>query len=167
MSQIPSQRSSVVMHPKITSIQRLRKLSRLLDNAIAIPGTTFRIGLDPILGLIPGAGDFVGTALSAYIVIEAARLGIPRAALGKMVSNILLESLVGAIPVVGDWFDFAWKANTKNMELLEAHLGVSPESQKVNRWFIFLLVAGLFIVGIGLVTFSVLVIKLLLNAVSS
>ncbi len=167
MSQIPSQRSSIVMHPKITSIQRLRKLSRLLDNAIAIPGTTFRIGLDPILGLIPGAGDFVGTALSAYIVIEAARLGIPRAALGKMVSNILLESLVGAIPVVGDWFDFAWKANTKNMELLEAHLGVSPESQKVNRWFIFLLVAGLFIVGIGLVTFSVLVIKLLLNAVSS
>ncbi len=167
MSQIPSQRSSVVMHPKITSIQRLRKLSRLLDNAIAIPGTTFRIGLDPVLGLIPGAGDFVGTALSAYIVIEAARLGIPRAALGKMVSNILLESLVGAIPVVGDWFDFAWKANTKNMELLEAHLGVSPESQKVNRWFIFLLVAGLFIVGIGLVTFSVLVIKLLLNAVSS
>ncbi len=167
MSQIPSQRSSVVMHPKITSIQRLRKLSRLLDNALAIPGTTFRIGLDPVLGLIPGAGDFVGTALSAYIVIEAARLGIPRAALGKMVSNILLESLVGAIPVVGDWFDFAWKANTKNMELLEAHLGVSPESQKVNRWFIFLLVAGLFIVGIGLVTFSVLVIKLLLNAVSS
>jgi hypothetical protein len=155
------------MHPKITSIQRLRKLSRLLDNAIAIPGTTFRIGLDPVLGLIPGAGDFVGTALSAYIVIEAARLGIPRAALGKMVSNILLESLVGAIPVVGDWFDFAWKANTKNMELLEAHLGVSPESQKVNRWFIFLLVAGLFIVGIGLVTFSVLVIKLLLNAASS
>jgi hypothetical protein len=155
------------MHPKITSIQRLRKLSRLLDNALAIPGTTFRIGLDPVLGLIPGAGDFVGTALSAYIVIEAARLGIPRAALGKMVSNILLESLVGAIPVVGDWFDFAWKANTKNMELLEAHLGVSPESQKVNRWFIFLLVAGLFIVGIGLVTFSVLVIKLLLNAVSS
>ena len=167
MSQIPSQRSSVVMHPKITSIQRLRKLSRLLDNAIAIPGTTFRIGLDPVLGLIPGAGDFVGTALSAYIVIEAARLGIPRAALGKMVSNILLESLVGAIPVVGDWFDFAWKANTKNMEILEAHLGVSPETQKVNRWFIFLLVAGLFIVGIGLVTFSVLVIKLLLNAVTS
>jgi len=167
MSQPPSQLSSVTKHSKITSIQRLRKLSRLLDNAIAIPGTTFRVGLDPILGLIPGAGDFVGTALSAYIVVEAARLGIPRATLGKMVSNILLESVVGAIPLVGDWFDFAWKANTKNMELLEAHLGVSPASQKVNRWFVFLLVAGLFIVGIGLVTFSVLVIKLLLNAVTS
>jgi hypothetical protein len=154
------------MHPKLASIQRLRKLSRVLDNAIAIPGTSFRIGLDPILGLIPGAGDFIGTALSAYIVIEAARLGIPRAALGKMVSNILLESLVGTIPVLGDWFDFAWKANTKNMELLEAHLGVSLE-EKTNPLFIFLLVAGFFIVGIGLVTLSVLAIKLLLNAVTS
>ncbi len=166
MSQSPSLLSSVIMHPKLASIQRLRKLSRVLDNAIAIPGTSFRIGLDPILGLIPGAGDFIGTALSAYIVIEAARLGIPRAALGKMVSNILLESLVGTIPVLGDWFDFAWKANTKNMELLEAHLGVSLE-EKTNPLFIFLLVAGFFIVGIGLVTLSVLAIKLLLNAVTS
>jgi hypothetical protein len=155
------------MHPKITSIQRLRKLSRLLDNAIAIPGTTFRIGLDPIIGLIPGAGDFVGTALSAYIVIEAARLGLPRATLGKMVFNILLESLVGAVPVVGDWFDFVWKANIKNIELLETHLPISHESEKANRWLIALLVVGLFIVGIGLVTLSVLVIKLLLNAVTS
>lgn len=166
MSQSPSSLSSAIVHTKLASIQRLRKLSRVLDNAIAIPGTSFRIGLDPILGLIPGAGDFVGTALSAYIVIEAARLGIPRAALGKMVSNILLESLVGTIPVLGDWFDFAWKANTKNMELLEAHLGVSQE-EKTNPLFIFLLVAGFFIVGIGLVTFSVLAIKLLLNAVTS
>lgn len=154
-------------HPQFTSIQRLRKLSRLLDNAIAIPGTTFRIGLDPILGLLPGAGDFLGTALSAYIVIEAARLGIPRAALGKMVFNIVLESLVGAVPVVGDWFDFAWKANVKNIELLEAHLGVSPASKKANWWFVILLGVGLFIIGIGLMTFSVLVIRLLLNAVTS
>lgn len=166
MTQFPSQLSSATNHPQI-SIQRLRKLSRLLDNAIAIPGTRFRVGLDPILGLIPGAGDLIGTALSAYIVIEAARLGIPKTTLGKMASNILLESVVGTIPVVGDWFDFAWKANVKNIELLEMHIGVSPESQKANWWFIFLLVAGLFIVGIGLVTFSVLGIKLLLNAVTS
>lgn len=161
-----SQISFVTNHPRINSIQRLRKLSRLLDNAIAIPGTKFRVGLDPIIGLIPGAGDLVGTALSAYIVIEAARLGVPRSALGKMISNILLESVVGTIPVLGDWFDFAWKANTKNMELLETHLGVTQESQ-TNRWFIFLLVAGLFVVSIGLIALSVLVIKLLLNAVNS
>lgn len=162
-----SQLSSVTNHPRLTSIQRLRKLSRLLDNAIAIPGTSFRVGFDPILGLIPGVGDFVGTALSAYIVIEAARLGLPKATLGKMVGNILLESLVGTIPVVGDWFDFAWKANTKNMELLEAHVNISPVGEKANRWFIALLVLGLFVLAIGLVVFSVLVIRLLLNAVTS
>lgn len=154
------------MHPKLNTIQRLRKFTRLLDSAIAVPGTKWRVGLDPILGLIPGAGDFIGTALSAYIVIEAARLGVPRNTLGKMVSNILLESVVGAIPVLGDWFDFAWKANTKNMELLETHLGVTQES-KTNRWFIFLLVVGFLAIGIGLVALSVLVIKLLLNAVNS
>jgi hypothetical protein len=157
----------VTKQPKFTSIQRLRKLSRLLDNAIAIPGTKFRIGLDPIIGLIPGAGDFIGTALSAYIVIEAARLGLPKQTLGKMVYNIVLESVVGAVPIVGDWFDFAWKANVKNIELLESHLGVAQESQKVSRWFIFLLVVGLFMLCIGLVSLSVLLIRLLLKAVSS
>lgn len=167
MPQSTSQLSSATTHPNIASLQRLRKLSRLLDNAIAIPGTTFRIGLDPILGLLPGAGDFVGTALSAYIVIEAARLGLPRATLGRMVSNILLESVLGAVPVLGDLFDFAWKANTKNMALLEAHLNVPQASKKANRWFVFLLLAGLIIVGVGLVTFSVLVIRLLVSAVNS
>lgn len=163
----PVSQSLVTMHPKFNSIQRLRQLSRLLDSAIAIPGTRFRIGLDPIIGLIPGAGDFVGTALSAYIVIEAARLGLPKSAVGQMVFNILLESVVGAVPVVGDWFDFAWKANLKNIELLETHLSVAKETQKPSRWFIFLLAIGLFIVCIGLVCLSVLIIRLLINAVSN
>ena len=166
MTQSVSQLSSVTTHPKYNSLQRLRKLSRLLDNAIGIPGTRFRIGLDPILGLVPGAGDFVGTALSAYIVIEAARIGLPRAALGRMVVNIFLEGVVGAIPVVGDLFDFAWKANTRNMALLEAHLNVPPESQKANRWLIFLMLAGLLVFGVGLLAFGVLVLKLLVSAVS-
>lgn len=139
----------------------------MLDNAIAIPGTKFRIGLDPIIGLIPGAGDFIGTALSAYIVIEAARLGLSKQTLGKMVYNIVLESVVGAVPIVGDWFDFAWKANVKNIELLESDLGVAQSSQKASGWFILLLVVGLFMLCIGLVSLSVLLIRLLLNAVSS
>jgi hypothetical protein len=84
-----------------------------------------------------------------------------------MVYNIVLESIVGAVPIVGDWFDFAWKANVKNIELLESHLGVGQESQKASRWFIFLLVVGLFMLCIGLVSLSVLLIRLLLNAVSS
>lgn len=166
MSQYASQLSSVTTHPKHNSLQRLRKLSRLLDNAIGIPGTSFRVGLDPILGLVPGAGDFLGTALSAYIVIEAARIGLPRGALGRMVLNIFLEGVVGAIPVVGDLFDFAWKANTRNIALLEAHLNIPHESQKANRWFIFLILVGLLILGVGLLAFGVLVIRLLMSAVS-
>ena len=147
-------------------MQRLRKLSRLLDNAFGIPGTSYRIGLDPILGLVPGAGDFMGTALSTYIVIEAARLGLPRATLGRMVFNILCESVVGTIPVVGDLFDFAWKANVKNIALLEAHLDVPQVSQRADRWFIFLLLAGLIVFCVGLVTLSVLIVRLLVSAVS-
>ena len=158
---------AIASHPKLAVIQRLRKLTRLMDNAIAIPGTKFRFGLDPILGLLPGAGDLIGTALSAYIVIEALRLGLPRETLGKMVGNILLESVVGTVPVVGDWFDFAWKANVKNLELIETHLGVTDTTKPVNKWLIFLLVVGFLIIGIGLVTLSVIVFKLLLNAVTS
>jgi len=114
--------SKVAAHSKLTSVQRLRRFSRLLDNAIGIPGTKFRIGIDPIIGLIPGAGDIVGTALSAYIVVEAARLGIPKAILGRMVRNIVIESVFGSVPIIGDMFDFAWKANMKNVDLLEEYL---------------------------------------------
>ncbi|MBE9190306.1 DUF4112 domain-containing protein [Gloeocapsopsis crepidinum LEGE 06123] len=114
--------NKVAAHSKLTSVQRLRRFSRLLDNAIGIPGTKFRIGIDPIIGLIPGAGDIVGTALSAYIVVEAARLGIPKAILGRMVRNIVIESVFGSVPIIGDMFDFAWKANMKNVDLLEEYL---------------------------------------------
>ena len=73
-------------------INSLRRLSQLLDNAIPIPGTKYRFGLDPILGLIPGGGDTIAGALGAYIIIEAARMGIPRKVLGKMIGNILFDS---------------------------------------------------------------------------
>ena len=102
---------------------------------------------------------------AAVIDFKAARLGLPRETLGRMVFNILTESVLGAVPVLGDLFDFVWKAYTKNMELLEPHFSVPRESERANRWFIFLLVAGLLIVGIGLISFSVLLIRLLLNAV--
>lgn len=165
MSQ-PAQFASMVAPSKLATLNRLRKFSRLLDSAIGIPGTKFRVGLDPILGLIPGAGDFLGTALSAYLVIEAARLGLPKETLLKMVSNIVLESAVGTVPVVGDLFDVAWKANTKNFELVEAHLNISQEAEKKNYWFIFLLLAGLFIFSIGILAFSFFTLKLLISVIT-
>ena len=103
-------------------LKRVRLLSRLLDEQFRIPGTTQRIGLDGLLGLIPGVGDAVGALLSAYILYEAIRLGAPRTVLLRMVANIGIDTVVGAIPVAGDIFDIAWKANKKNAGLLHAYL---------------------------------------------
>lgn len=109
-------------HPRL---QRLWALSRLLDSAIPLPGG-YRIGLDGIIGLVPGFGDIAGSLASSYIIIESARLGASTATLLRMVVNVLLESVIGLIPLLGDLFDFAWKANVKNMVLLEEQLKTAP-----------------------------------------
>ena len=103
-------------------LKRVRLLSRLLDEQFRIPGTTQRIGLDGLLGLIPGVGDAAGALLSTYILYEAIRLGAPKTVLLRMVANIGIDTVVGAIPVVGDIFDIVWKANKKNAALLQAYL---------------------------------------------
>ena len=103
-------------------LKRVRVLSRLLDEQFRIPGTTQRIGLDGLLGLIPGVGDAAGALLSTYILYEAIRLGTPTSVLLRMVANIGIDTVVGAIPVAGDIFDIAWKANKKNAALLHAYL---------------------------------------------
>ena len=124
---------------RLKTLKRIRRLSRLMDTAIGIPGTKFRIGLDPIIGLVPGAGDLVSTAFSAYIILLAARFKLPRPALQKMVFNVALESVVGAVPLAGDIFDAYYKSNIRNLEILENHLTEtdsvevpSPSSQTVT-----------------------------------
>jgi hypothetical protein len=138
----------------ISKVAKLRRVSRILDNAIAIPGTKISFGLDPILGLLPGGGDTVTGGIAAYIVVEAARMGIPREILWKMVGNILIDSFAGTVPVVGDVFDLGWKANIKNIELLEKHLDIA-QSSKGDRLFIFglILVLTLIVLGFATITF--------------
>ncbi|MEA2935283.1 MAG: hypothetical protein QOD74_1929 [Variibacter sp.] len=101
-------------------IARLRGLAVLLDSAVRLPGG-FRIGADGIIGLAPGVGDALTTALAAYIVYEASRLGLPRHKLWRMARNVAIDGLVGVIPVVGDLFDVAFKANLRNLAIIEAH----------------------------------------------
>ena len=103
-------------------LKRVRLLSRLLDEQFRIPGTRYRVGLDGLLGLIPGVGDAAGALLSTYILYEAMRLGASSTVLLRMVANIGIDTVGGAIPVVGDIFDIAWKANKKNAALLHAYL---------------------------------------------
>lgn len=100
-------------------LQRLRSLSWILDSSIPIG--RWRIGLDPILGLLPGVGDWAGGVLSLYLLYEGARLGLPRHILLRMAGNILVETVAGGVPVLGDIFDAAWKANNRNLRLVEEH----------------------------------------------
>lgn len=157
MSLPPSKFPSIDPNSKAGSLKRLRTLSRILDNAIVIPGTGIGIGLDPIIGLLPVGGDFLGILLSAYIVVEAARLGAPSGMLGKMVLNIVLDALIGAIPVLGDFFDFTWKANDYNIKLVQEHLQSPGQKKNANIWFVLVLIAGLLLLAIGLVSFTVMV----------
>jgi Domain of unknown function (DUF4112) len=113
---------------RLATLNRIRKLSRLMDTSIRIPGIGFRIGIDPIIGLVPGAGDLISTAFSAYIIFLATRFGLPHQDLAKMIFNVSLEAVVGTVPLVGDLFDAFYKSNIRNLEILEQHLtAVEPE----------------------------------------
>ncbi|MDQ6683199.1 MAG: DUF4112 domain-containing protein [Chloroflexota bacterium] len=96
-------------------------LAWLLDNAIRVPGTDRRIGLDGLLGLIPGLGDLIGAALSLVVIVRARQRQLPRIVVARMVMNVALDLVIGAVPVFGDAFDFGWKANTKNLGLLRKY----------------------------------------------
>ena len=104
------------------ALQRLERLAHLLDARYGLPGTRFRFGLDGIVGLIPGIGDVATSAVSAYIVYEAWRLGTPRGTLARMLGNLGFDAVVGAVPVIGDLFDMGYKANLRNVRLLQRHL---------------------------------------------
>ena len=117
---------------RLATLNRIRKLSVLMDTSIGIPGTPFRFGLDPIIGLVPGGGDLISAAFSAYIIFLATRFGIPRQDLTKMIFNVALEAVVGTVPLVGDLFDAFYKSNIRNLAILEKHLmAVEPELEKV------------------------------------
>ena len=104
-----------------TDLVALRKFARVMDEAFVIPGTNFRFGLDAAVGLIPGVGDVVGGVLSSWIVVGALRHRVPARIIARMVANIVIDLLFGAIPVAGDVFDFLFEENMKNMRLLELH----------------------------------------------
>lgn len=101
---------------------RIARIARLLDSAFVIPGTHIRIGLDPLIGLIPGAGDAVTALLSGYVVYEAFRAGLPKPALWRMVANIVIDLVIGVLPVLGDFGDIFWRANRRNLAIFDAYL---------------------------------------------
>lgn len=128
--------------------ERVSRVGTLLDDAIPIPGTDYRVGLDPLVGLVPVVGDFTTAALSAYVVAEAVAAGVPRATLARMLFNLLVDAIVGSVPVLGDLFDAAWKANLRNVRLLEARAG-SPEGARRDRRFLLVVVGVLTVLLVG------------------
>ena len=134
-------------------VRRVRVLSKLLDNSISVPGTSWKIGFDPIVGLIPGIGDLIGAILSGYIILEAARAEVPAFTLARMLGNVGVDTLLGAVPAVGDVFDAAWKSNTRNVALLERHLARGTSGGKkrgIVGAMVLAILALIVILGAGL-----------------
>jgi hypothetical protein len=125
-----------VLPPKSADVPDLARLvAWVLDDLIPIPGTKFRIGLDPIIGLIPGFGDSSTALLSSMILVHGLRAGVPRIVLVRMAINVLVNALVGAIPGAGDVFSAFFKSNRRNYELLQRHLGKNlKQTSTVSDW---------------------------------
>jgi Domain of unknown function (DUF4112) len=104
------------------ALARIEMVARMMDSALAIPGTNFRLGFDAVVGLVPILGDLLSQAISTYIIWEARRLGVSNFTLARMVGNSLVDTVFGAVPIVGDAFDVVFRANMKNLRLLQQHL---------------------------------------------
>jgi hypothetical protein len=114
-------------------LKQVNRLAWLLDNSIHIPIINYRIGLDAIIGLIPGIGDVAGTLVSSIIIIQAIRLGAPRAILMRMVLNVAIEATIGLIPVIGDLFDATFKANARNVAILNQAVGDPQTNSAIKK----------------------------------
>jgi len=105
-----------------SALKRIDAVGTLLDDAFRVPGTDIRFGLDPIVGVLPIAGDWATAVVGGYIVAEAVNLGVPKHVVGRMLFNIGLDATIGMLPILGTLFDTAWKANRRNVELVEKHV---------------------------------------------
>jgi uncharacterized protein DUF4112 len=121
----------------VRTLAALRKWSVLLDSAFRVPGTNLSFGLDPILGLIPGIGDLTTPLFAALLLLHGVRMRIPRVIQLRMLINAAIDVVIGLVPVIGDFFDFGWKANVRNLALLESY--AHPESKPTRGDWIFVL----------------------------
>ena len=122
--------------------RRLGKLAWVLDSAIPLPGG-YSIGIDGLVGLIPGVGDGAAALVSTYIIAEGVRAGAPKSVLARMVGNVAVEAAVGAIPIVGDVFDIVFKANVRNVALMDGYLQRPDKTSRSSKWSVIGLVAAL------------------------
>lgn len=115
-------------------LEFIRQIRKWMDEAITLPGTNLKVGLDPIIGLIPGIGDLSSAAIGAYVLRAANRLGVPTVVMVRMLFNLVIDTLIGVIPVVGDYLDVLYKANSKNVALVEQAI-VNRETTARSSWW--------------------------------
>lgn len=157
------EQSSVAVRDRAT-LARARALARLLDTSLRVPGTRFRFGLDPIMGLIPGIGDLAGVIFSSAILLSAARLGVPGATLLRMGLNVGIEAVVGLVPILGDLFDAGWRANVRNVALIDAHLADPQRSGRRDRRWLLVVATGIVLLLIAIVAAGAWLVILALRA---
>lgn len=138
-------------------LQRLDKFSRFTDSSIGLPFTRFKIGVEPIIGLVPGIGDVIGLAMSGYVLLEAQRAGASKEVKQRMLRNIGIDFVGGLIPVVGDAFDAVYKANTRNTRLLRNYLNEQLAIQPPPRPFPWKIMIGLSVLFAGIIGGLVLI----------
>ena len=140
-------------------------LALIMDEFIRVPGTKFRFGLDPLIGLIPGLGDTASAVVSALALIQAARRGVPKILLARMSMNILINELVGIIPGIGDAFSFWFKSNTRNYQLLQQHIDRPARSRESDWLFVLGVLAVLFVIVLAGLLVSLFVLQQIFNLV--
>lgn len=134
-------------------------LATLMDSAFAIPGTHIRFGLDVLIGLFPGIGDALGALISTFIIAQGSRMGVPRIILARMAMHILINTVVGAIPVFGDMFSVFYRSNLKNYELLRRYAGQRRTPSAGNWFFVIGFAVLLLVVVAALVAGAVVIIQ--------
>ena len=126
--------------------RRIGRVTRMLDELVSVPGTPVKVGLDPVIGLVPVVGDAVAAGVGAWVIAEAARFGVPRVVLGRMVLNLLVDLGIGAIPLIGDVYDLFFRSNSRNLDLFRRHALDPDASTRGDRAFF----AGLLLVIVGI-----------------
>jgi Domain of unknown function (DUF4112) len=139
--------------------RRIGWVTRLLDEVVGVPGTPIKVGLDPVIGVIPVVGDAVAAGVGAWVIAEAASFGLPRIVLGRMVLNVLVDLGIGAIPVLGDIYDLFFRSNTRNFELFRRHALDPNASTRGERAFF----AGLLLVIVGVLWLAVVALRAVID----
>jgi hypothetical protein len=142
---------------------RLHRIAWVLDDLVRVPGTSRRFGLDPVLGLLPGGGDIAGSALSAYIVLAAARLGAPSSVILRMGWNVVVDTVLGAVPLLGDLFDAGWKANRRNVALLDRFIEQPGAARRSSRLVLAGVLLAIGATAVGMAVLTVLAIRWLVG----